>query len=164
MQMTKLRNVRLACLAAAVVGLTVAGCKKDPVTPSTGGGGGQPTTTCIDFEDQPVQSQFNSGWVLMADSVSVTVEQFQWLNQVWTTGGFACFDNQQVAGGTCLDLDFNNCNLSFGFAYPGQTIFIHYGEYGGNVNLRVNQKFQNVANVANFQSVGGVTDTHARSG
>ena len=73
-------------------------------------------------------------------------------------GGFARVSGGGQSGGGGPDLELNNINLNFAFPEPTDGFVLPFGEYGGNVNLRINGALRNVSDLSalNGTFVGGV--------
>ena len=117
------------------------------------------TSSSTDFEDLVLGSTYKVGDMFMTNGISVTGERFQWSNGIWTSGGTARVINNGYAGGLGNEINLNNINLDFNF--PGTVVSglsLLFGEYGGNLNLKVNGVFQNFENFAsmNGTTIGGV--------
>jgi hypothetical protein len=114
--------------------------------------------TCLSFSDLTVGDEFNVGDSIVTDSVGVSVEPFLYLDGSSTATGDARVDDRGYAGGSGLDVNAGNVNLSFEFAFPGQRMYLAFGELGGNVNLRVNGDTANVGDMVDLDgtSLGGL--------
>jgi subtilisin len=113
-----------------------------------------PSLSCVDYDDLDVGSQFRIGGnPLISSGVTTTLEEFFFLPDGSTTTGVATVDGQGQAGGMAQDLNSNNVNLNFGFSYPLDGITLSYGDYGGNVNLRVNDELKNVSGIEALDDV-----------
>lgn len=115
----------------------------------------------IDFEDLPPEGVFPNGTAFLSNNVVLRVRDFflgpggcvnpyvLGLASV-STGGDACGSGQE--------LRVNNVNIEFDYGVPLTALVIHYGEYGGNVNLTVNGACANVQNFADLPPfLGGVS-------
>lgn len=117
-----------------------------------------PIDCCIDFEGLPLGATYNVGdsfWDVMA---WMTVRPFQWSDGTWTNGGFAQVQNGNWAGHVGQELNINNANVSFDFGGAVEGLSLHFGEYGGNLNIRINGDFRNFDNMADIDGlwIGGV--------
>ena len=65
------------------------------------------------------------------------------------------------AGGSGRELEVNNATAVFELSSPASNIEIKLGEYGGNVNLRVNGMLANEPDFMAITSLGGATVTHS---
>ena len=113
---------------------------------------------CVNFDTKVAGMAYTVGGTFTDSGVGATLGAFQWSNGTWTSAGSARIDSGSKAGGSGLSLNTNNINVKFDFGRIGG-LTLKFGEYGGNLNLRVNGEFRNFGNFAqiNGQSVGGVT-------
>jgi hypothetical protein len=118
-----------------------------------------PEEVCIAFEDLPLGAQYTVGANLTDSGVTIHVRPFQWWNGQWTAGGHTEAGNLGQGGGSGQELWVNNVNLTFDLGGPISGLTMRFGEYGGNLNLMVNNDFQNFANFAdiNGATIGGVS-------
>jgi len=117
-------------------------------------GGCLEKTIHIDFENissSATGNSFDPGTVLTDNNtgVKIVVLPFQWSNGNSTSTGFAEIVSGNKAGGSGKDIHCDNVCL--GFIIPESEININkftakFGEYGGNINLIVNDKWQNFEN------------------
>lgn len=116
---------------------------------------------CVKFEDVAPGTQYPVGQTFYTSGTNITVEQFQWANNIWTTDGKARIDATNHARGTGREINANNVNLRFRFDYPLKKITLKFAELGGNNNMMVNGDFRNVGNLVSLNNltVGGVTVT-----
>ncbi len=114
---------------------------------------------CIDFEQQTLATVYNVSDVFTDEGVQISLRQFDWGNNNWTTGGHATIENSLYAGYTGQEIGVNNINLEFDFGGTLNGLSLYFGEYGGNLNIRVNGVFQNFDNFAtiNGTTIGGAT-------
>ncbi|MCH2160681.1 MAG: hypothetical protein MK085_02285 [Phycisphaerales bacterium] len=116
-----------------------------------------------DWEDQTLGDTFFVGQNITASGIDVTFHCFDWAPPAGTTcNGQAVIDDRLLACGSGYDLNLNNINVRMNFAgsgMPQTDLTLLYGEYGGNVNLRVNGDARNVANFSDLHGtvVGGTT-------
>lgn len=110
------------------------------------------------FEDLPLGASYVVGDTFVTSGIPITVGEFQWSNGSWTDAGNTTVVNSGMAGGAGKELNVNNVNLHFGFDYPLDHIVLLFGEYGGNLNIRINGVFKNFDNFVQIdgQSIGGV--------
>jgi hypothetical protein len=144
-----------------VIALALGACGgKDPVTP---GGGGGPTTKTLSFEDLTIDQQINVGSQYTSDGVNVVVEQFQWSNMTWYTGGWARVQLTPAVGGSGQNIWTNNVQLNFGMPSGVTQIVFKCIDTGGNCNMTINTSFRNVEDLItlNGQTIDGVTVTVA---
>ena len=108
----------------------------------------------IDFEDLALGTEYHVGPGFTTSGVNVSVEPFQWGNNVWTSDGFAKVDSNGHAHGSGQDMNVNNVNLSFDFGDARDSVSLKLGEFGGNCNIEVNEDF---VNFADFPDINGTT-------
>lgn len=110
----------------------------------------------LDFEDLALGTVYNSGDNFTTSGVTVTAEDFTFSNGVTTGAGFARVVNGAFAGGSGHELEVNNILLDFAFGNVS-TLGFSFGEFGGNLNIRINGVFQNFENFAqlNGMTIGG---------
>ena len=118
---------------------------------------GHTAADCIDFEDLAVGDTFVVGDSFVADNVDfqadIVARPFQWSNGVMTAAGQATVEGGNSSGHIGQDIAVNNINLDFSFSdKPVDDLTMHFGEYGGNLNLMVNGDF---VNFENFQDING---------
>ena len=131
---------------------------------------------CIEFEDlmlgwstTDLDPPFTTVSPSGALTAKVTAKPFQWypMGSPAPGSGHAKGDNAGMAdGGTDQDMWLNNISLEFDFnsgaTVPG--LSIHFGSYGGNINVRWNGLFQNVLVPSAITSGAGVTPTVVNTG
>ncbi|MEA1906014.1 MAG: GEVED domain-containing protein, partial [Euryarchaeota archaeon] len=112
----------------------------------------------IDFEDLTLGTEYNVGTTFTTSGVPITVKQFQWSSGTWTSDGHTRVVNGGHAGGSGNEMNVNNVNLDFGFGAHVNGLSLLFGEYGGNLNIRVNGDFRNFGKFAeiNGLTIGGV--------
>lgn len=113
---------------------------------------------CVDFEDPAPGMTYSVGDTFSDSGVTITVLRFQWSNNNWTYDGSASVDDEQRSGGSGKDINANNVNLGFAIPGPLTGLTLSYGEYGGNVNIQINDEFQNLEDFTHAV-IGGVTVT-----
>lgn len=136
--------------AVALLGLTLAACT----------GHHKPYKGCVDFEGVPLGVDYVAFNSFTDSGVTMTVDLFQWSNGTWVTGNQTRADSDQMAGGSGKDMNLNNVNLRFDFGpWGAEDLTVAVGEYGGNINLRVNGDHQNFQNFPDVHgtTIGGVT-------
>jgi hypothetical protein len=113
---------------------------------------------CIDFESLTIGNVYNVGDTFTDSGVTITVLPFQWGNNLWTSGGFAKVVDNGCAGVSGKEINVNNVNLGFNFNGPLKGLSLNFGEYGGNLNIEINDVFQNFENFVdiNTNNIGGV--------
>ncbi|MCA9953099.1 MAG: PKD domain-containing protein [Anaerolineales bacterium] len=113
---------------------------------------------CVDFEDLPLEATLNVGDSFVDSGVTVTGQTFFRSNGQSTDGGFARVEDGGLAGGSGQEVQVNNINLAFDFGTILPGITLHFGEFGGNLNLTVNGDFRNFKNFDQIDGgiIGGV--------
>jgi hypothetical protein len=110
--------------------------------------------TCVDFEGLTFGDTYAVGQAFVDSGVVMTVETFERNGGQVTTDGQALVDALTRAGGSGLDVNTNNVNLDVDFGTPLTGLRFRFGEYGGNLNVRINGDFRNVDN---FAQIDGLT-------
>ena len=138
----KMKTARLAVLCCGVLALFVAA----PAGAVT-----------YDFEDLVYDTTYVVGNTFTTNGQLFELDQFQWGNLVWTSGGHAYVDNELLAGGSGLDLELNNINLKTSFSGPVSSLGLVFGEYGGNLNIAINGDFLNFSQLSDINglTIGG---------
>lgn len=157
------KNLRSIGLVFAL-GLVVPAIQGCCCLGGSGGGSGSTGTcyptgsTCIDFDGLTVGTQYENGDSFTEDGTLVRFGPFQWSNGTWTLGNTAEVDPGAQAGGSGNSMQLNNVNADFGVGCATR-VSLHYGEYGGNVNLRINGELRNTGNFStlNGATIGGAT-------
>ena len=116
-----------------------------------------PETDCVDFEDLMPNTQYHVGDTFIDSGVSVNVNSFFWSNGTETSDGYAQVQHGGAAGGSGNEMQVNNVNLAFDFEWPLHGLSLDFGEYGGNLNMRVNDDFLNFQDFADIHgwTIGG---------
>lgn len=111
-----------------------------------------------DFDDLVLGSEYIVGQTFTTNGVPVIVRPFQWSNGSWTSDGSAAVEALGRAGGSGKEINVNNVNLEMVIDVPLTGLSLRFGEYGGNLNVRVNGDFRNIENLAgiNGLTIGGV--------
>lgn len=109
---------------------------------------------CIDFESLTLGKEFNVGDMFVDSGVVINVLPFQWESSSWTTGGYAKVYDGSYAGVSGKEININNVNLGFQFSSSLKGLSLNFGEYGGNINIQVNDEFKNFQN---FDDINGTT-------
>ncbi|MBV7332116.1 hypothetical protein KFU94_28575 [Chloroflexi bacterium TSY] len=113
---------------------------------------------CLEFETLPPGAQYPCGSSFTEANVTVVAEPFQWEGGQWTTSGHAEVASLGAAGGSGQELVVNNVTLGFYFGGPVNNLELRFGEFGGNLNVRINGVFQNINNFIDIDgtTIGGV--------
>lgn len=113
---------------------------------------------CTDFEDLPLEAEYNIGNTFFSSGVRITVEPFQWGSGEWTKEGRAIVYSGEYAGGSGLEIFTNNVNVSLDFDCTCKSLSLLFGSYGGNLNIEINDDFRNVASFSDIDgtTIGGV--------
>jgi hypothetical protein len=129
-----------------------------PVASGAAGLSAEQETACVDFESLTLGTIYHVGDVFMDAGVTITGTTFIAGGGIPITTGFAEVEDGGLAGGAAHELEVNNINLVFGFPAPLSGLSLHFGEYGGNLNININGSFQNFANFSNINgmTIGGV--------
>ncbi len=116
----------------------------------------------IDFEDLSPGTTFPVGAAFATNGVLLRVREFYFYSGIDAcvdsfTGGHARVMDSNMACGSGNELGVNNVNIEFDYGVPLTELVIHYGEYGGNINLEINGECHNAPNFADLPVViGGV--------
>ena len=118
-----------------------------------------PETCCVDFESVPPAASYVVGDDFFDSEAYMTLHPFVWSNNTVFTGGVAPVSHSGMAGGTGQEMNLNNINMGFDFGVPASSLSLHFGEYGGNLNIEVNGNFVNFENFAdiNGATIGGAS-------
>jgi len=106
------------------------------------------------FEDLVSGTTYTVGHTFTTSGMDVRVGPFQWSDGTWTNTGGAMVVALGQAGGSGNEMAVDNVNLEFTLPGPARGFSLLFGEYGGNVNLRVNGDFRNVED---FSKLNGLT-------
>ncbi|MFC1738736.1 hypothetical protein ACFL1G_06785 [Planctomycetota bacterium] len=111
----------------------------------------------IDFEDGGLGNTYNVGDRFITSGVEVIGEEFQCPNETWYDRGRAAIQDYSLADGASKGVAINNIILNFNFNTNLEGLSLQYGEYGGNLNIQVNDTFVEFDNFADIDnsSVGG---------
>jgi hypothetical protein len=112
-----------------------------------------PETDCVDFEDLTASTTYNVGDTFVDSGVTIQVDPFVWSNGTVYSGGFAQVGSTGLAGGSGLELQVNNVNLTFDFGQSLKGLSLDFGEYGGNLNIEINGDFRNFNNFADINGL-----------
>jgi hypothetical protein len=113
------------------------------------------------FDDQTNGSTYHVGDSFTSGGATHTFHNFFWPGATCSTvdpNGVATIGNAQEACGGGKELGLNNINDRIDFGTRVDWLALNYGEYGGNVNLRINGDCRNLDNLSdvNGSTVGGV--------
>lgn len=95
---------------------------------------------CFNFEYLPLHEVYVVGDTFPVAGAQVSAIEFEWSSGNYYADGEATVDNNQLAGGWGYDIQTNNINLMFELEESLPGLVLLYGEYGGNVNLAVNEE------------------------
>ena len=126
----------------------------DVVDLGTGGAG---TALCSTFESLKADQTYSVG-ASFDDGSKMTPLEFVWSNGTPTADGFARVATSGLAGGSGQDLNLNTINVGFDFGTVVHSLTLRFGEYGGNINIRVNGDFRNFGDFADIdqKTIGNV--------
>jgi hypothetical protein len=92
--------------------------------------------------------------------MDIGAHAFQLASGATATGGYAKIDNAGHAGGSGNEMQVNNIvtSISIGIGQTLQAVRFSFGEYGGNLNVSVNNSLANFPNFSNINgtAIGGV--------
>ncbi|NQV31364.1 MAG: cadherin-like domain-containing protein [Phycisphaeraceae bacterium] len=108
----------------------------------------------LHLEDLALGAIYHVGNTFTTSSVPVEVKAFLGSNGLWTGSGVVRVENGGSAGGTGLELTLENANLAFNFPVSPKILNIRFGQYGGNLNLKLNGEFRNFHR---FSDINGAT-------
>jgi hypothetical protein len=150
------KTVVVAGCGSLAVGFLVTGCHTSPAP--------APTTTCESLDTltpgaravvgvPPVNS-------FQPPTMDIGARPFTWASGVSTSTGYAEIQTGSKAGGSGNEMQVNNILVTFsvGFGQTLETLRFSFGEYGGNLNLWINNQFTNFNNFADIHgtTIGGV--------
>ena len=102
---------------------------------------------CITFDHSSIGQRFYVDNILLSSNDMVaSFQPFEWRNETVYRGGHAFIsdDPRFVFEGESNGLWTNNINLHFHFPRAINRISLHYGSWGGNLNIGVREKRINV--------------------
>ncbi len=120
-----------------------------------------PLDCCIDYEMLALGKTFVVGDTFMDSGHWHTVRPFQWSDGKWTNSGRVQVTGNNQAGHVGQELTINNANVQLHLPNPVEDITLHFGEYGGNLNIRINGDFRNFDDMQDINGavIGGVSVT-----
>jgi hypothetical protein len=120
------------------------------------------------FDDLTSGTVYHPGDTFVSDGIAVIIQDFQYWDGSWTSGGEAKVSTALMANGDANELNTNNTNALYDFAGSIGTqteVELLFGEYGGNINVAVNGDFANVGNFLDLPpALGGCTITIVSGG
>ncbi len=113
------------------------------------------------FEDRTLGDSISVGGSFTSGAATHDIFQFYEPGATCTTpyfDGFCRIENGGLACGNGKELNINNVNDRIDFGVALDFFILNYGEYGGNVNLRINGECRNVDDFPDLdnETVGGV--------
>ncbi len=139
-------KIRVFFLLMMTLALVVSGAICTSPTPGS--------IPCIHFGDLPFGTTYHVGDTFHPSGHMVTGNDFQYSTGGWTSDGYAKVGNAGEAGGSGLEMFVSNINLDFNFGSDVKDLSFRFGEYGGNLNIKINGYFKNFAN---FADINGTT-------
>lgn len=108
---------------------------------------------CIDFNGLSSGDTFVHNDTISDNGVNLKVD-----NNGWVAPRHAKVDNRSYALGTGLDLNLNNISVDIEFERTPDTIFLQFGDLGGQHKLNINGNVQTLNDLhsLNGQTIGGV--------
>lgn len=113
----------------------------------------------VDFEDLTLGTTYEVPDLINTGGIVLEGVPFQWSSGIYTSEGFARVSNSGMAGGSGNELEVNNISLLYVPVNPIPGLTLDFGEYGGNLNIDINNDFRNFDNFAEIDGlvIGGVT-------
>ncbi|MCA9729008.1 MAG: hypothetical protein KC729_15050 [Candidatus Eisenbacteria bacterium] len=113
------------------------------------------------YEDQTLGTQYFVSDVFTSGSATHTMRRFSPPGadcSVLTAGGVATIGNGDASCQASKEIQLNNIMDDIDFGEQITWLALAYGEYGGNVNLRINGECRNSDNLSDFNGdlIGGV--------
>ena len=120
----------------------------------------------IDFEDHKAGTQFKPGDTFVDSGVKMAVCPFVFSNGGTWDQGFVQYQGGNNAGHRGVELCINNATLKIEDCLPTEGIWLHFGEFGGNLNLTINGQFENFEDMNEIDGkvIGGVNVSVAGPG
>jgi hypothetical protein len=176
----KLIGTRLVALTlipvVAIVAACVPGGAPSPspatATASASSSPGAAFATCESLNSLPSAKTITNGAPpvnsFQPPLMDIAAHPFTWASGVTTSAGHATTGTAGRAAGSGMEIGVNNIllSISVGFGQSLKAVRIAFGEYGGNLNLSVNNTMKNVDNFStvNGTGVGGVAITVTSGG
>ena len=119
-----------------------------------------PGMTCESLDTLLISKQITvtspPGNSFQPPTMDIGAHPFAWASGTLTPNGFAKIENGGRAGGFANEINVNNIMLSvsIGFGKTLQKVHLSFGEYGGNLNVSINNK---LVNFRNFSDIAGTT-------
>jgi hypothetical protein len=150
------KSLGIVSCAAVAAAMFVMGCHTSP-SPA-------PTTTCESLDTLTLGARAVVGVPpvnsFQPPTMDIGARPFTWANGMSTSTGFAEIQTGGKAGGSGKEMAVNNILVTFsvGFGQTLETLRFSFGEYGGNLNLWINNQFTNFNNFADIHgtTIGGV--------
>lgn len=141
----------------AIIPVLLVGCAQPPPP-------GPSFATCESLDSLAVGSRIVIGAPpinsFQPPTMDIAAHPFTWRNGTTTSNGYAEIQSAGRAGGSGNEMAVNNLlvSISVGFGQTLQAVRISFGEYGGNLNVSVNNDHRNFDNFAqnNGTTIGGV--------
>lgn len=117
-----------------------------------------PAVGAISFDDLAVGTELRVGGQIVSGGVPLRGAAFTFSNGQPFGDGFARVQASSLAGGSGRELMVNNILVEVHLPAPYQHVQLEFGDFGGNVNLRVNGQLRNVGDLQEIsgQVVAGV--------
>jgi hypothetical protein len=140
----------------SIIPVLLVGCAQPPAAPSF--------ATCESLDSLALGSRIVIGPPpinsFQPPTMDIAAHPFTWRNGTMTSNGYAEIQSAGRAGGSRNEMAVNNLlvSISVGFGQTLQAVRISFGEYGGNLNVSVNNAFRNFDDFAqiNGTTIGGV--------
>jgi hypothetical protein len=130
---------------------------------------------CISFDDLALATEYEVLDTISSGGFSIKVETYEWPDGTWCKEPGICppdccgraevcdyfsstCDWCQPEGSEKYLVLLGGVNLLFDFEFPRESVSLVFGEYGGNVNLMINDIHEKRPNLEDFdgQVIGGV--------
>lgn len=151
-------TIKIVFASCIGVGAMFTGCAPLPPAP--------PTTfaTCEPLSSLTLGSRIIVGAPpansFQPPTMDIGARPFTWSSGTVTSSGYAAIQNGGRAGGLGNEMAVNNIvvAISLGFGQTLEGVRFSFGEYGGNLNLSINNQFVNFNNFSQIhgQTISGV--------